>query len=246
MGDPFDDWTQVKQNWVVLARLARDAGMKGIFFDNEYYQEPYFVFPSTVKYPEKGLRAYQERFRLRGREIMGRMQLVWQGMKIIHAHGPYVSEPATPRQITIDQVGTEPTEMRGFFFAGMLAAAGPAAQVIDGGELYTPRTPADFALNASWRRTGITQVPRSSLIPKPLRASWPQRIKLGAGVYDLPLTDAYTMTPAILASTLTNALNTSDGPVWLFTEGDHDYLVAGGIGPEWIAALRVGVANAAP
>jgi hypothetical protein len=37
--DPFDDWTQTIQNWVVLAEACRDAGLEGIFFDNEEYYE---------------------------------------------------------------------------------------------------------------------------------------------------------------------------------------------------------------
>jgi hypothetical protein len=245
MGDPFDDWAQVQRNWVVLVRAARDAGMKGIFFDNEYYFEPYFEYPATVKYPAKGLRAYQERFRFRGAQLMRLSQQNWANVRILHAHGPYASEPATPDRITIDQVGRSPEDMRGYFFAGMLAAARPGAEVIDGGELYQQRTAADFEAAAAWRRTGIAAVPGSTLVPPALRAAWPQKIKLGFGLYDLSLKNKYPMSPAILEGIITRALRTSDGPVWLFTESGRDYLQPGKVGPEWIAAMRRGMARAA-
>jgi hypothetical protein len=237
MGDPFDDWTQLINNWLILARAARSVGMQGLFFDNEAYFEPYFNYPKDVSYPQKGLAAYQAQFRLRGAQIMRRLRAQWPDIKVFNLHGPYVSEPATPAAVTLQQVGVSSRDMRGYFFAGMLQGAQAPALTIDGGELYQYRTEADFERSVQWRRRGITQVPDSTLVPAAAAARWQQRIGLSFGVYDLQWVPGYNMNPALLEEALYQALLHANAPVWLFTEGAHDYLVPRGIGPRWMDAV---------
>jgi hypothetical protein len=243
-GDPFDDWAAVQANWVTMARAARDAGMQGILFDNEAYYEPTMVYPDTVRYPDKGRAAYQRQYRQRGAELVAAMRAEWPAIRIISLHGPYVSEPATPPEVTLEQVGTSRDDMRGFFFSGMLKEQVLPKSIIDGGELYQYRSDADFDRSLQWRRFGIAEVPASPLVPPRWRLRWQQEIALGFGVYDLQWRPDYPMTPALLEEALFQALTHADAPVWLFTEGDHDYLVPGGVDARWMKAVARAKARA--
>jgi hypothetical protein len=72
--DWFDDaaWQQVVDHWRIAAWIAKEGGLKGILFDPEPYQKPFFQFnyqsqPQREKYT---LAQYQEKARQRGREVM--------------------------------------------------------------------------------------------------------------------------------------------------------------------------------
>ena len=240
-GDPFStSWAPVLDNWAIAARAAKAAGMRGIFFDNEAYQEPQtFEFPGTGTNAGLGLAAYQEKFRQRGADVMNAVQAEWANVEIVSLHGPYVSEASTPQSIRLDQVGAEPTDMRGYFFAGMLAAKGAAARVTDGGELYQYRSQADYDASVQWRRYAMPQVPGSTVVPADLRDSWADKITLSFGLFDQQWrpNGAYPMNPALLEEALFQAFMHADSPVWLYAE-DHDYLTAGGVGEEWTDAIR--------
>jgi hypothetical protein len=244
MGDPFDDGSNVQANWVTMARAARDAGMQGILFDNEAYFEPTMTYPDTVRYPDKGRAAYQRQYQRRGAELVAAMRAEWPEIRIISLHGPYVSEPATPPEVTLEQVGTSRDDMRGFFFSGMWRAQGVPGSIIDGGELYQYRSDADFDRSVQWRRFGIAEVPGSPLVPPRWSLRWQQKLALGFGVYDLQWRPDYPMTPPLLEEAIYQALVHADAPVWLFTEGDHDYLVPGGVDARWMNAVARAKARA--
>jgi hypothetical protein len=239
-GDPFSSsWSGVLENWSIVARAAKAAGMRGIYFDNEAYQEPLtFLFPGNVANPGLGLAAYQEQYRQRGADVMNAVQSVWANAQIVNLHGPYVSEGATPQAVRLDQVGADPNDMRGYFFAGMLAAKGAAAKVTDGGELYQYRTQADFDRSVDWRRFALPQVPGSTVVPGSLRGTWADKITLSFGLFDQQWrpNGEYPMNPALLEEALFQAFMHADTPVWLYAE-DNDYLKAGGVGQEWVNAI---------
>lgn len=236
--DPFDDWTSVIQNWTILAKASRDAGLIGILFDNEEYFGKIWEYPAQAKYKNLSLEAYAAQWRLRGRETMAAMAAVWPTVRIIHLHGPYASEPRSPREVT-RQSGADRHDMRGHFFVGMVEGAPATARVIDGGETYALRSPEEFARHYQWRKHGIAELEPSSLIPPELRPSWPAKVDVAFGVYDRPY-DGASMSPAILTRTLRNALARTDEYVWLFVEGQgpNNFLRSDGIEPWWIEAVR--------
>jgi hypothetical protein len=240
-GDPFSSsWNGVLENWTIVARAAKAAGMRGIYFDNEAYSEPLtFQFPGNVANPGLGLAAYQEQYRQRGADVMNAVQSVWASAEIVNLHGPYVSEGTTPQSIRLDQVGADPTDMRGYFFAGMLAAKGDAAKVTDGGELYQYRNQADFDASVAWRRYAMPQVPGSTVVPAGLRDSWADKITLSFGLFDQQWrpNGAYPMNPALLEEALFQAFMHADSPVWLYAE-NNDYLKPGGVDASWINAIN--------
>jgi hypothetical protein len=246
-GDPFSSsWNGVLENWSTVALAAKNAGMRGIYFDNEAYQEPLtFQFPGNVANPGLGLAAYQEQYRKRGADVMNAVQSVWANAEVVNLHGPYVSEATTPQAIRLDQVGADPTDMRGYFFAGMLAAKGAQAKVTDGGELYQYRNQADFDASVAWRRFAMPQVPGSTVVPAGLRNTWADKITLSFGLFDQQWrpNGEYPMNPALLEEALFQAFMHADSPVWLYAE-DNDYLKAGGVGQEWVNAISNAKARA--
>lgn len=237
--DPFDDWTQVIENWKVLARAARDAGLIGIMFDNEAYYEPLWRWPEDLdhRYP---LAAYQRRYRERGRELMRALRAVWPEIRLVALHGPYLSEPRTPGNVTMRQAAADERDLSGHFFVGLVQGSAGEGQVVDGGEVYQYRTTEDFARSYAWRKREIAALRPGGVVPDQLRAEWPRRVSVGFGAYDMAWKEGYPMDPSILARTLAAALAQADDYVWLFTEsgGPQDYLTPGGADAEWLDAIR--------
>jgi hypothetical protein len=117
--DPFDDWTQTIANWVILAQASRDAGLEGIFFDNEEYYEQVWHYPASMKYAStKTLSEYEAQFQLRGQQVMTAIIAQWPTCRIIHTHGPYFSESRTPAYVTQSNGYGLDCDLRGEFFAG--------------------------------------------------------------------------------------------------------------------------------
>jgi hypothetical protein len=238
--DPFDDdWSAVVANWRVLARAARAAGLAGILFDNEPYFERLWIWPRDTDrgYP---LAAYQQRYRERGRELMAALRDVWPDIQLIVLHGPYLSEPRTPDDITLDQAAPDARDLSGHFFVGLLQGSGRGARVVDGGEVYQYRTAQDFARSYLWRKREMPRLRAGALIPPELRPLWAERVSVGFGLYDIAWRPGYPMAPPILGQALAHALARADDYVWLFTEGEgpRDYLVPGGVGEPWLRAIR--------
>lgn len=239
--DFFDPWDAVISDWANLARACKDSGLVGIMFDNEQYFGPWGDFqPGAMKYPVKTLGEYQAQARIRGRQIVNAVELVFPGCAILTLHGPYVSEPKAPPALLYPQWQTG-NELLGPFFAGMIEAADLATtKIVDGSEIYNLRTAAQFKAVYDWSKTTLPTV--SSFITPTIAAAWPQRVSIGFGIYDIPWGGA-DMNPAILAPTITNALKQADHYVWFYAEGQTFLLppsAAGGASQAWVDATRQG------
>jgi hypothetical protein len=102
---------------------------------------------------------------------------------------------------------------------------------------------SDFAIHYEWRKYTIaSDANNSPNIPVSLRPLWPDRVSISYGVDDG--LSAYPKTPALLKTTLENALNRCDDYIWFFSEsvaaGGHGfpYLISGKTPVEWINAIR--------
>jgi len=243
LGDLFDDgaWDVAIENWRDLARGAARAGFAGIFYDNEEYARPWHNFPEDYASPTESLAAYREQARLRGRQVMEAVVAEFPAVRLLVFHGPYVSEPKTPRRVVRDQVGDAAEhELLGPFFVGLVEGAGAAATVIDGGEVYQQRTAADFAASYAWRKRGIAAAETDcAFIPPALRDRWAEAVSVGFAVYNRSWPDPRrdVMTPAIMERTLGRALRRADDVVWYWTERDN-WLVPGGMPAAWVEAVR--------
>jgi len=141
-GDVFDDWSVPIQNFANLAKAIKNAGLSGIYFDNEEYSRHWTNYPDACLYKNKTLQEYQDQVWLRGKELMEAMVSQFPQIKFIVLHGPYISEPLAPSPL-FPQWQTH-NELKGPFFAGLLEGTGSTAVFIDGGELYNYRITQEF------------------------------------------------------------------------------------------------------
>jgi hypothetical protein len=246
--DFFDDWSVVVQNYANIARAAKDSGLKGLCFDNEQYAAPWGDYGGHLKYAStKTLAEYRAQARLRGKEVMEAMVGQFPDIVFLTLHGPYVSETAAPWQLQFPQWQSA-NELLGPFFAGHMEGAGSTGCCIDGGEIYTLRSQADFQASYGWRRDDLpSDAVDCSFIPSDLRPAWPGRSCLSFGVYDCPFGGA-AMNSTVLRSTLANAMRQADRYVWFYAEAST-YLLpsnAGGASAEWVDAVRQAKADVQP
>jgi hypothetical protein len=216
-GSVFADWSVPISNFANLARAAREAGLAGIVYDNEEYFGAVADYPGTC--PGHTLAECQTQARLRGHQVMDAMRAVWPDITVMSMYGPWVSEPQTYDALaplmTFNDVSFA-NELMGPFFVGLAeSAAGTAAHMIDGGEIYTARSTAQFSAITSWQTSGLPA--RSSAIPRPLAPLWAATVYPGVGVYDQPYI-GIPMDVGVWESTIRNALVGGAQYVWLYTE----------------------------
>ena len=247
-GDVFDDaaWANAVGNWRAAATAARAAGFAGFYFDVEEYGDPWLDFPEDYDNPVADLAAYREQTRLRGRQIMEAISEEWPDAAVLFTFGPWLSEPDTPDEVILFQAGSaDEYELLGPLFVGFLEGAGPDNLIVDGGEVYQYRTEADFELAYRWRETGIASGDTdSAFIPEALRPEWGDLVSNSFGVYNIDwlAERGFDMSPAIMETTLTNALLRTDDLVWFYTEEFEDgvghWYVPGSMPEPWFDAVR--------
>ena len=223
-GDLFDDWSTPVGNYANVAKAANEAGLTGIFFDNEQY------FGDAMFYPEncssgKTVSQCRNQAQLRGTQIVNAIRSNWPDVKILVAHGPYISESKTAaylnsRGIRWNDIAWA-NQLQGSFTVGMAAATvDTSAQYIDGGQVYAARTSQNFKDIQYWQKQGMAA--QSSIIPDYLRSGWAGNVSSSFGVYDqsglASGTSGTPMDPTIWRSSLTHALSNADHYVWAYTE----------------------------
>jgi hypothetical protein len=237
--DFFDNWTTTIQNFSNLAAAVRDAGLRGIIFDNEQYSAPWGNYPEGVAYPGTSLQAYEDQAALRGKQVMQAMTAQFPNIVVVTLHGPYVSEPDAPWSLMFPQWQSG-NELLGPFFAGFQEGSVTAGQNVDGGELYDLRTSEQFNNSYNWRKYDLpSDQVDSTFISSSIRGSWSNNVSISFGVYDCPFL-GQPMSPAVLTPTLQNAVARADRWVWFYSE-QASYLLPpaqGGASTEWVEAVR--------
>jgi hypothetical protein len=246
-GDFWDDrvWEITAQNFAKMAKAAKAVGFHGIVYDNEEYGSGTTVrkwlnYGEVYRNPNYDLNQHRDQVMLRGKQVMEAMVKEFPDIEIFTFHGPYLSEPKTPyERIVMEQAaGWQTRELLGPFFVGMLQGKGEKAKMIDGGEVYQYRTKEDFEFSYKWRKYGIASDETDSwFIPKEVRKTWATDVEISFGVYNRTWKEKYPMSPAIMETTLENALRTTDKYVWYWTERDS-WFIPGGMPEEWIDAVR--------
>ena len=225
MVDPFDDWTAERQRWVNLAMACRDAGLEGIFFDNEEYRVHMWQYPNDCKYAaSKTVTQYREQWRLRGTRVMQDVLAQWPKAKILVTIGPNRSVTAVPAGAKFNG---DPNWMGGYFFMGLFAGAPVGKHVISGGELYYNRTVTQFSNWTNFFDTALTQSPQSPpLMASSLYSTWTNNANLSFGIYDQDRVGTPAMTYSVLRQTIVNAMPHVDEFVWNYSE-NLDWLTPG-------------------
>jgi hypothetical protein len=234
--DFFGDWSTTIENFRVLARVLREKGIKGIFFDNEEYAGTLFNHPDDCADLSKSLDQYRDQARLRGRQIMQAIAAEYPDIVFVVMHGPYSSFSGTPHSVHRGQTNWQVDELRGPFSAGLIEGMNSRAQFVDGGEVYAYRSVADFQGSYDFRKTEIASATANCpYLPDFLRPVWGQKVRISFGLYNLAF-GGETMNATIMRTTLERALLRCDDFVWLYSEGQN-WNAPGEVPQTWMQAL---------
>ena len=143
------DWFDAQDTVVANARLAgwvaKQGGMKGIFFDPEEYVSPLWDYHKQRHASEKSFQDYAAQVRLRGADVMRAFQAEYPDITILLAFGcSYIYHkewPAMHGAPAFAADTNDPKKLETFcygllapFLDGMIEAAGPNVRLIDGTE----------------------------------------------------------------------------------------------------------------
>jgi hypothetical protein len=242
--DFFGDWAVTIENFRMLAKVLKEKGIEGIFFDNEEYRRPLFNYPEDCNDRSKSLQEYQDQARLRGRQIMETMAAEYPEIVFMAFHGPYSSCSGTPDNVRRGQTNWRLEELRGPFSVGLIEGMASRSRFVDGGEVYAYRTVDDFQVSYDFRKYRIASSETDCpFISNFLRPAWPLKVSIAFGVYNYPFA-GQAMTPAILRTTLERALTRCDDYVWLYFEKEN-WNAPGEIAQSWVDAVVAPKAAAA-
>ena len=234
--DFFGDWSVTVENFRLLARVLKEKGVAGIFFDNETYQGSLFNYPDDCSDPSKSLDQYREQARLRGKQIAKAIAGEYPEIVVMALHGPYSSFSGTPDQVRGGQTNWETEELRGPFSAGLIEGLDSRAKFVDGGEVYAYRTVDDFQVSYDYRKTRIASATENCpFISNFLRPVWPLKVSISFGLYNYPFA-GQPMDASIMRTTLERALRRCDDLVWLYCE-DVNWNAPGEIPQAWVDAV---------
>ena len=234
--DFFGDWSVTIENFRMFARVLKEQGIEGIFFDNEEYVRLLFNYPDDCDNPAKTLDEYREQARLRGRQIAQAISGEYPGIVFVGYHGPYSSFSGTPDEVRGGQTNWEVDELRGPFSVGIIEGLDSRARFVDGGEVFAYRTVEDFQLSYDFRKTGIASAEANCpYISNYLRPVWPAKVRISFGVYNYPFA-GQSMDPLTMRTTLERALRRCDDFVWLYCE-NLNWNAPAGLPVPWVDAV---------
>ncbi|HEX8077480.1 MAG TPA: Ig-like domain-containing protein, partial [Chthoniobacterales bacterium] len=234
--DFFGDWTVTIENFRILARVLRENGIAGIFFDNEEYLRRLFNYPDNCDDATKSLAQYRAQARLRGREIGEALANEFPEIVLMVLHGPYSSFAGTPEEVHRGQTEWDTEELRGPFSIGLLEGLDSRAEFVDGGAVYAYRAAADFQVSYDYRKFELASDGSDCPFISPeLRHVWPRKVGIAFGVYNHSFAGV-PMDATIMRTTLAAALQRCDEFVWLYSEGIN-WNAPGEIAPEWVDAV---------
>ena len=216
-------WELAANNLAVLARLAREGGLKGLVLDAEDYfkSRQYFWDPEKDPPWEESVRL----MRRRGAQFFGGAFKAFPDMDLLSffffaLDSDYGKCEADPRVTMVRKKDLWPA-----FLNGMLDVLPPTARICDGDEnaYHYQAARCDFAKAASRQMTGVLP-----LIAPSNRAKYRAQNMVGYGFY----VDGYaaaTNSPwylpevngsrvAALDANLRSAVKSSDGYIWIYGE----------------------------
>ena len=227
--DWFDDtaWREVVDHWRLLARLAKQGGLRGLLYDAEPYVKPHaqFRYGAQAQAAKHTFAEYQSKARERGREVMRALAAEFPEATIFTYRLfsdllPLLDAGDLNRALEPDTYGLQPA-----FVDGWMDAAPATITIIEGTEDigYRANSPAEY--NAAFTRQRLRL---AEFLSPEHREKFARQLRIGQSLYlDAhvnPPGHAWTIdrtdsTPARrLAANLAAALAASDGLVWLYGE----------------------------
>ena len=227
--DWFDDagWREVVNHWRLLARLAKQGGLRGLLYDAEPYTKPHsqFRYGAQAGRERHSFGEYRAKARERGGEVMRAVAEEFPEVKIFSYRLfsdmlPMLDSGDLTRALESDTYGLQPA-----FVDGWMDALPPGLTVDEGTEDigYRANSPAEY--NAAFTRQRLRL---AEFVAPEHREKFAQRLRIGQSLYlDAHINppghewhiDSTGSTPAgRLAANLSSALGASDGIVWLYGE----------------------------
>jgi hypothetical protein len=224
----FDDerWRVVTKNFGVLARLAAEARLKGLILDPEHYNYALFSYTSQRQQMDRSFDEYVEAARRRGREVMKAIIADLPDARIfsLFGHTLPLSELRPGKRLQDADYGLLPA-----FYDGLLDAMSAEANLIDGYELaYGFKERRQFL--KAYRQIHDVAVELSAAPDR-----YREKVRGGFGLMLDYKDNPNYFTPEELRQAVADALQVSDGYVWLYSEGpqffppsriDHSYIEA--------------------
>jgi len=224
--DWFDDtgWAEIAEHWRLLARLARDGGMKGLLFDPEPYTEPFkqFCYSSQPAREAHSFEDYGRQARQRGREVMRAVVAEYPDVTILAYFLWSITWPAAaagPQALAGHGYGLLPD-----FANGWLDVLPPGVTLVDGNE-QAYRYNSEGAFQAAFVRIKHASL---ALVPGENRAKYRAQVQAGHGIYlDAhvnPSTSPWYIDgrggPRVhrLEANVASALDAADEYVWIYGE----------------------------
>ena len=232
------DFSTVVNNIRLASWVCKQGGVKGIFFDTEYYQSRLWEYHKQPFAQTKSYQEYAAQLRKRGAEVMQAFQSEYPQITIILSYGysapwvdaypwPYVTgkdafpeKSNDPRKLEFVAYGLQAP-----FMDGMIDAAGPKVRLIDGSEFtYTHSRQQEFLKARQVFRQEVlplvaenarTKYPKvfSQALALWIDVNWRQP----GGWSSSDFTHNYWQ-PDEFQLALTNALKHTDEYVWLYSE----------------------------
>jgi len=213
--DWWDDFSAIRHNARMTARLVGRGGLRGILLDVEQYQRPVFSYRHQKYRQSRSYVDYATQVRRRGRELMRAFQAEAPGLTLFLTFGYALAGELEERP-------ESPYGLLGPFLDGLFEAARGATRVVDGFEFSYPYHEArEFEAGYALMHEGgrrLSRVPRA----------YSARLLAGFGLWldwnwrregwDIEQTSANPFTPEGLEEALVAALRRSDRYVWLYNE----------------------------
>jgi len=214
--DWFDDPATIVGNVRLAARIARQGGCAGLFFDVEPYRQPVWD-PSRTGRPWK---ESAPRLRQWGRLVMGAIQEEYPDINILFGWSySFPWHEVTLRDKTIERC---PHGLIAPFLDGMFDVASGGTRLMDGHELsYGYRDTSLFRKARATIREGVLPI-----VANPDRYRRYSEVAFGLWMdndsqrkgWDSLSVDRNHFNPAALERSLTQALRLSDRYAWLYSE----------------------------
>ncbi|MBE6358141.1 MAG: hypothetical protein E7057_02705 [Lentisphaerae bacterium] len=224
----FDDaaWETVFNNVGILAQVAKECGLKGIFMDIEHYGGD--KYHPIFQYDPASGKTFEESYakaRQRGRQMIQAMTRHFPDIRIIAVLGTYaINFPSLASADLKEDLKNQMYGLSPAFFDGMFEKLPPQAKLYDGTELvgYTSSLRTDYYKIVNDHYT---------LTPKLAAPELWQKILLQSGIAIPFYLDAYYNTKGfwqvksplmermpLFRRNLHHALNASAEYVWLYYE----------------------------
>ena len=229
--DWFDDagWQNIVEHWRIAAGLAREAGLRGIFFDPEPYAPPHsqFDYAAQPQCKQHSFDEYCVKARQRGREAMQAVAREYPQITLLCAFMNSINATATGRANPRLALATQGYGLYPAFIDGWLDAVPSTVTLVDGCEsAYLYNSQQEY-LEAAVLIKGACQ----ELVSPENRAKYRAQVQVSFGIY----LDAYWNPkdsewktwyidglggPRVerLRANVTAALRAADEYVWVYGE----------------------------